>query len=302
MTSHTHRTGNRGRDVVPAWLYISPAYVLITGVLVVPVTYAAWLSVHEVRANIWDVGPFVGLANYALLIASPDFQAAAWRTLYFVAVSLAIQLPAGLAIALLLNRAFPGRGLVRALVLVPWALPTIVSASLWAWIYQAGYGALNGFLLQVGLIDRPILWLGSPGLAMNMIIVADTWKVLPFYVMLFLAGLQTISPDLYEAARVDGASRWQQLWNVTLPSLRPVILIILVLRTAETFRVFDIVFQMTQGGPAGGTTVLAYQAYLKAFWELNFGQGAAASFIITLVVLAIAAGYIRILNREAGER
>jgi ABC-type sugar transport system permease subunit len=201
-------------------------------------------------------------------------------------------------LALLLNEKFVGRNFLRALILIPWALPTIVNGALWMWIYQTGYGALNGLLLQLGLIDEPILWLGSSTLAMNMIIVADTWKVLPFYVILLLAGLQTIPAELYQAAAVDGANGWQRFRNVTLPSLRPVLLIILVLRTVDTFRVFDIIYQITQGGPGGGTTVVAYQAYQASFLQLQFGQGAAVAFVIAAAILIMAIGYLRLLSPE----
>jgi multiple sugar transport system permease protein len=271
---------------------------MIAGTVLVPLLYALWLSVHADGPNILVQTPFVGLKNYIAVFTSPDFIASAGRTFYFAAVSLSIQLPVGMAVALLLNEKFVGRNFLRALILIPWALPTIVNGALWMWIYQTGYGALNGLLLQLGLIDEPILWLGSSTLAMNMIIVADTWKVLPFYVILLLAGLQTIPAELYQAAAVDGANGWQRFRNVTLPSLRPVVLIILVLRTVDTFRVFDIIYQITQGGPGGGTTVVAYQAYQASFLQLQFGQGAAVAFVIAAAILIMAIGYLRLLSPE----
>jgi ABC-type sugar transport system permease subunit len=282
----------------PAWLYLSPALFLIAGILLVPLLYALWLSVHAVEANILAPAPFVGLKNYVAVFTSPDFIASGGRTLYFAGVSLAIQLPLGMAIALLLNEQFVGRNFLRALILLPWALPTIVNGALWMWIYQTGYGALNGLLLQVGLIDQPILWLGSPMLAMNMVIIADTWKVLPFYAILLLAALQTIPGDLYQAALVDGANGWQRFRYITLPSLRPMLLIILVLRTVDTFRVFDIIYQITQGGPGGGTTVVAFQAYLTNFLQLQFGQGTAVAFVIAAAILIVATLYLRALSPE----
>ncbi len=284
----------------PAILFLSPAMLLIAFVLIVPLCYAAYLSLHDVKGNVLAPSPFVGLSNYVAVFTSPTFLASTGRTLYFAFVSLAIQFPLGIAVALLLNEQFHGRNILRALILIPWALPTIVNGALWTWIFQSSYGALSGLLLQFGLIDRPILWLGSPSLAMNMVILADTWKILPFYVVLILAGLQTIPPDLYQAASVDGANAWQRFWHVTLPSLRSVFLIILVLRTVDTFRVFDIIYQITQGGPAGGTTVLAYQAYLASFLQLQFGQGAAVSFVIAAAIVTLAAIYVRLLNK--GER
>lgn len=292
------RPDRTGREP-PAWVYLAPTLLLIGALVVVPLGYAAYLSVSSVQGNIFTNAGFVGLDNYLKALQSPAFGASALRTLYFAAVSMLIQFPLGLAVALLLNERFFGRTVVRALVLIPWALPTIVSGVLWSWILQANYGALNGLLLQFGLVDRPVLWLGSPWLAMNMVIVADTWKVLPFYATLLLAGLQTISPDIYEAAAIDGANAWQRFWTITLPSLIPVILILIVLRTVDTFRAFDIIYQITQGGPAGGTTVVAYHAYTTSFLQLQFGQGAAISFLIAAAVVGLAAIYMRVLNRAA---
>jgi ABC-type sugar transport system permease subunit len=297
-TASTSRRRLNVLESAPAWFYLSPALVLVGGILLVPLLYAFWLSVHADSANILVWTPFVGLKNYISVFTSPDFIASAGRTFYFATVSLAIQLPLGMAIALVLNEKFIGRNVLRALILIPWALPTIVNGALWMWIYQTGYGALNGLLLQVGLINQPIVWLGSPMLAMNMVIVADTWKVLPFYVILLLAALQTIPGELYQAAAVDGANGWQRYRHVTLPSLRPMLLIILVLRTVDTFRVFDIIYQITQGGPGGGTSVVAYQAYLTSFLQLQFGQGAAVAFVIAAAILILAVVYLRLLSPE----
>ena len=288
-------------ESAPAWFYLSPALVLVGGILLVPLLYALWLSLHADNANILVPTAFVGLKNYISVFTSPDFIASAGRTFYFATVSLLLQLPLGMAIALLLNEKFVGRNVLRALILIPWALPTIVNGALWMWIYQTGYGALNGLLLQVGLINQPIVWLGSPMLAMNMVIVADTWKVLPFYVILLLAALQTIPEELYQAAAVDGANGWQRYRHITLPSLRPMLLIILVLRTVDTFRVFDIIYQITQGGPGGGTSVVAYQAYLTSFLQLQFGQGAAVAFVIAAAILILAIVYLRLLSPEGSK-
>jgi multiple sugar transport system permease protein/N,N'-diacetylchitobiose transport system permease protein len=221
------------------------------------------------------------------------------RTAYFTAVSLALQIPCGLAVALVLNEPFKGRNIVRALVLIPWATPNIVNGVLWAWIYNANYGALNGLLLQLGIIHEPQIWLATPTRALNMVIIADTWKVLPFYSLIFLAALQTIPEELYEVAQTDGASIWRRFIHITLPFLRPTVLIILVLRTVETFRVFDIIYMLTQGGPGGGTRVLAFYTYEVSFSQLNFGYGAALSIIITVVTMTIALVYIRLLRSDA---
>jgi multiple sugar transport system permease protein/N,N'-diacetylchitobiose transport system permease protein len=279
-----------------AWPYLTPAFVAIGVVFVAPLAYAVWLSVHDVQANIGQVGAFVGLDNFRKAFTSPDFYAATGRTLYFLVASLVLQVPLGILVALLLNQEFVGRNVLRALILIPWAVPTIVNGALWQWIYQSNFGALNGLLLELGLIKGPVLWLGAPQLALDMVIVADTWKVLPFCAITFLAGLQTIPQNLYEAAEVDGAGIWSRFTNVTLPQLMPVVLIIFVLRTVESFRAFDIIYQLTQGGPAGGTTVLAYEAYLTSFLTLQFGYGSAISLIIAAAALSLAAVYFRLLQ------
>lgn len=270
---------------------------LIVGVTVlVPLMYAFWLSLHNVPANPRAERPFVGLENYISILQTPAFLSALRNTVYFALVSLAIQIPIGLAIALLLDQEFKGRNLVRALILIPWALPTIVNGALWEWIYNPSYGALNGLLLQLGLIKTPVLWLGTPVSAMNAVIAADTWKVLPFYAVMFLAGLQTIPKELYDASTVDGANAFNKLRFVILPFLKPFLLIVLVLRTTETFRVFDIIYMLTSGGPGGGTTVITYYAYQVTFESLRFGYGSALSFIIGGICLCLALVYIRILK------
>ena len=277
---------------------LSPAALLVASVIVVPLLYAGLLSLHQVAANPRAPSVFVGLDNYLTILRTPAFGSATLNTVYFAVVSLTLQIPLGLSIALLLNLNFPGRNVVRAVILIPWAIPTIVNGALWKWIYDASYGALNGILMQFGLIDKPVVWLGTPFGAMNMVILADTWKVLPFYVIIFLAGLQTIPDELFDAATVDGATALQKLRYIILPFVRPFLLVILILRTMETFRVFDIIFTLSGGGPGGGTTVIAFYAYQITFQSLKFGAGAALAFIIAGVTLVISLVYIRVLRPE----
>jgi ABC-type sugar transport system permease subunit len=239
---------------------------------------------------------FNGFTNYFNVLTDPVFLASLWRTLYFVVVSISLEMFLGLSVALVLNEEFKGRGIVRALIIIPWAIPTIVNGVLWRWIYQPNFGALNGLLYQFGLIDSYKNWLARPFLAMNMTILADAWHMTPFYVLLILAGLQGISPTLYEAGRVDGASWFRQLRHITLPLLKPTFLVILVIRTIETFRVFDIIYALTGGGPGDGTKVVGYYAYEQTFRFLDFGTGSAVSILITAAVLLLAIMYIRLLN------
>jgi multiple sugar transport system permease protein len=198
----------------------------------------------------------------------------------------------------LLNVQFKGRWVLRSLVVLPWALPTIVNATMWRWIFNPSYGALNALLTQLHLTSHYRSWLGSPFLALNMVVVADVWKNTPLAAFLFLAGLQTIPQDLYEAARVDGAGAFRSFFRITLPLLLPTILIILVVRTIEAFKVFDIIYVMTGGGPANGTQTIAFYAYLQAFSNQLFGYGASLAYVIALFVLAFALVYVRLLRQE----
>lgn len=282
-----------------ALVLVTPTLIIVFGLTVYPIISAFWISLHQldlIKAR--NQMPFIGLANYAQLLRSSYFWDSAWRTLYFTVVSLVVQVILGLGFALVLNERFVGRGVVRALMLIPWAIPTIVNGVLWEWIYNASYGALNGLLLQLHVIHDPQIWLGQPLRALNMVLIADTWKVLPFYALMFLAALQTIPAELYEAAHIDGAGIWDRFTQVTFPFLKPMLLVVLVLRTLQTFRVFDIIYILTQGGPGGGTRVISYYAYEESFLNLNFGYGAALSFAIGIFTLLMALAYIRLLRTE----
>lgn len=283
-----------------AWMLVLPSILLIFGLTIYPVVYSFWLSLNNVSLLNPDRS-FAGLGNYIEILSSGAFWAALGRTLYFVAISLAVQTVVGLVFALVLNQPFLGRGFVRALILLPWAIPNIVNGVMWEWILNSSYGALNSFLLQIGIIDEPVQWLSKPWLALHMVILADTWKVIPLYVILFLAGLQTISKDLYEAARIDGSNAWKSFVHITLPLMKPILLVILVLRTMQCFGVFDIVYIMTKGGPADGTMVISFFTYFQTFGKLNFGMGSAISFLVAFIVLSISLVYLRLLKTDEAD-
>lgn len=291
------RRGLERQGRLAFWLLL-PAFLAVFGVIVYPMFRTLLISMFEVKSAVATDTPFVGLDNYIEALTSSGFWAAMGRTLYFTIASTGIELIFGLAIAWLLNARIRGRWLLRALVVLPWALPTIVNAAMWKGIYNAQYGALNGLLSQLGLIDEYQAWLADPFTALNFLIIADAWKTTPLVAFFLLAGLTAIPGELYEAARVDRASWWRTFRSVTLPLLAPSIALVLVLRTVEAVKVFDIVYAMTRGGPANGTQTISYYTYVTAFSEQNYGLGSAISYLIVIVILVLSALYLRLLRRS----
>jgi len=295
MTIRVHR--EPGVETL-AWALIAPAMTVVLGLGLYPLLYSLWISVE--RVDLLGGAPgFAGLANYTLLLGDPLVLLAIWHTLYFTVVSISVQSVLGLGIALVLNERFLGRGILRALVFLPWAMPTVANAALWSWIYHPSFGVLSTVLYKLGLVSAPVQWLATPYLAMNMVILADTWKVTPFYAIMFLAALQGIPEELYEAAAIDGAGPFRRCLAITLPLLAPMFLVVLVVRTMEALRVFDVIYVLTGGGPGGGTTVLGWVAYLQAFQNLDFSVGAAAANLMVIGSLIIAWCYARVLRRSA---
>jgi multiple sugar transport system permease protein/N,N'-diacetylchitobiose transport system permease protein len=276
---------------------VTPAAIVILLIVAYPLVRALWLSVHDVVLTSPGEEPFVGLQNYTYELTNPDFWAAVGRSLFFTVFSTGIEVVLGVGLALLMDQPLRLRWLLRTLVILPWALPTIVNALMWRWIDNAEYGALNALLYQTGLIDGYRQWLSDPGTAMWMVIIADAWKMTPLVAILVLAALQGISREQLEAARVDGAGSLAAFRFIILPLLMPTILIVLVLRTMEAFKVFDIIWIMTNGGPANTTQTIAIYAYQTAFRAYNFGRGAALGYLIALAIMILAALYLRLLGR-----
>ena len=272
--------------------FVLPAVIALSLVTVYPVLSVLYMSLHR-KLLLFDISEFTGLDNYRFLLADDRFWNAFDNTVYFTAMSVSLELLLGLGIALLLNRTFRFRGIVTALVLVPWAIPTVVSARMWEWMYNTDFGILNH------LLGMKINWLGSPFWAMNAAIVMDVWKTTPFVAILLLAGLKMIPRDLYQAARIDGAGAWSIFRRITLPLLMPVVLVVIIFRTMDAFRVFDAVYVLTGGGPANTTETLSIYAYKVLFQTLQFGYGSALSVIVFLCTGAITVAYIRLLRAEA---
>ncbi len=270
--------------------FVLPAMALLSLVTFYPVVYVVYLSLQR-RLVIFDIAEFVGVDNYLFLIQDARFWNALKNTAYFTVLSVSLELLLGLGIALLLNRSFRFRGLARAVVLVPWAIPTVVSAKMWEWMYNPDYGILNY------LLGAKINWLGDPFTAIHAAVLMDVWKTVPFAVILLTAGLQIIPQEIMRAARIDGASPCQAFRRITLPLLAPVILVVLIFRTLDAFRVFDSIYVLTGGGPANTTETLSIYAYRVLFQTLQFGYGSALSVVVFLCTGSMSLLYIKMLTR-----
>ncbi len=281
-----------------AYAITSPAALIIFGVVLIPLGTTLLYSLKNIDLTAMESGAFVGLSNYWELIMSPEFWASFGRTLYFAGVSITLELFLGMMIALLLNDGIKGQGFLRAIIILPWAIPTIVNGSMWKWIYHSQYGVLNAILTQAHLMDGYRSWLNTPALAMNMVILADVWKMTPLITIFFLASLQMINTSVYEAAVIDGAGVFKRFWYLTLPYLKPTILVLVVIRTMEAFKAFDIFYAITRGGPANGTMVLTYDAYLKAFNNLQFSKGATIAYTIAMIVALLVVIYVQAMKKE----
>ena len=294
--------GAEERERRLAWAFVLPALGTIILIAFFPLAYTLWESfhIHDLRMP-WRGRPFVWFANYAELLADGRFWAAMWHTMIFTVGTVALQLAIGLILALALNRAYRGRGLVRAAVLLPWAIPTVVSALLWRFMFDSQAGIVNAVMVDIGFMDAPFVWFTHSLAAWVPIILADTWKMTPFVALLLLAGLQNIDEGLYEAARIDGAGAWQRFRHITLPLLKPAILVALIFRTLDAFRVFDLIYVLTGGGPGTATEPIALYDFNSLLQNLRFGYGSALSVIIFLVAFILALAYIRLLGVELTE-
>jgi multiple sugar transport system permease protein len=290
------RGGSEATERRQAFWMVAPAVAVLVGVALYPIGAAIWLSLQR-RVLVFGEARFIGLGNYRFLLEDARFWAALGNTVYFTVVAVLVELLLALPLALLLHRAFPGRGLLRAGALIPWAIPTVVSARLWGWLFNADYGLVNRLLP-----GTDINWLGTPGYALHAAILVDVWKTTPFVALLLLAGLQGISDDLYKAARVDGASAWRTFRAITLPLLKPAILLALLFRTLDAFRVFDAIYVLTEGGPGNTTETLSVYAYKMLMRSGDFGYGSTLAVVTFLCVMLISLVYLKLLGRsmEAG--
>lgn len=279
----------KSREQRTGWILIFPALLLLLFVYGYPIIRAFWLSLFTQNLGTELQPIFSGFDNYIRMAGDGRFWQSFWTTSVFTFSAVLLELLLGLGIALVLNERFRGRSLVRTAAIIPWALPTALIGLAWAWIFNDQFGIVNDILLRLGLIKTGINWLGEPTLALVSVIIADVWKTTPFISILLLAGLQSISPDLYEAHAIDGATPWQSFYKITLPLLMPQILIALLFRFAQSFGVFDLISVMTGGGPGGATEVVSLYIYATVMRYLDFGYGSALVVVtFSLLILAVA--------------
>lgn len=289
----------RTREGRFALALLAPSVIVVFGIVIYPILRTIYTSFYAVDTPFPGHFPYVGFRNYTFAFGQSEFWSAVERTAYFTIVSTGFELVFGMGIALLLYAPLRGRWLFRTIVVLPWALPTIVNGSMWRYFFDAQYGVINAALTQLGIQSSYHAFLSSPFGALNIVILADVWKNTSLVAFFLLAGLTTIPRDLYEAARIDGYGRWGGFVHITLPLLRPVIVVVLVLRTIEAFKVFDIIYVMTGGGPANGTQSIAFYTYQRAFSDEFFGYGSALSVLIVLFIMVFAILYIRLLRSDA---
>lgn len=281
-----------------AWLLNAPALLAILLLAGYPIVYSAVISLHRYSLKRPRIFTFIGLDNYSAILRSSDFWSALVVTAVFTVMVVSLAVLLGIGIALLLNNSFPGCGLIRTLVLIPWAIPPVVNGLMWQWIYDSKVGALNGVLYSLGFISEYRGWLSSPTSSLIALVWADVWNTVPLAIILLLAALQRIPPELYDAGRIDGADSFRLFRYVTFPWLAQPFLVVLILQTMSAIRAFDLIYVLTAGGPGTATTTLTWKTYLTTFESLDFGLGNAYAYMVSIITLGLALIYFRILYRK----
>lgn len=289
------RAGRLGR-----YGFLAPALLIVCATVLFPLGYSVDQSLHHVGIAeiVSGQAPWAGLENYAREFGEPAMWRAFVVSLIYTTGTVVLAFSIAMLLAVFFNRAFPGRNLMRSLLLLAWILPTVVTATIWLWILHGSNGVLNHFLQTLGMIEGEMFWLGGRVSALAAVIAVTAWGFAPFGMLLLLAGLQAISADVYEAARIDGANAFQRFWLITVPILRPVNLTVSLLLFILTFKAFDSVYLMTRGGPGGATMTLPIYGYQEAYTFHRYGEGAAATMILLVVPLVLSFFYFRSLRRE----
>jgi multiple sugar transport system permease protein len=286
-----------GREALP-YLLLSPAIIATLAIVFLPMLQAAWLSLHSFVLFRPNAMRFVGLDNFAKAWNDEVFWIAFRHTLIWIGLTVPAQLLLGLATALLLNQRFFWRPLARALIIIPWALPSVVIGLMWGWIYNANFGVLNDLLLRLGILSQAFPWLADPDAALYAVILTLAWQGFPFFAVMILAGLQAIPESFYEAAEIDGAGTWQKFIYITLPGIAAVTFTAVLLRVIWVANSMDVIFVMTSGGPGYATYTLPLYAFLKARSNLDFGYGSTLAVIFTLLVCGIVLAYLRRVGKS----
>lgn len=287
-----------GYEERSAALFLAPVMTVLMGVAVFPIAYSFYVSFFQIKLTRPNRTPFVWFDNYTDLLSNELFWVSVSRTVVFSVVSVTAIAFIALLVSLLLNQEFRGRRVLSTIILVPWAIPYVANALMWKWIYDSGYGALNGVLYQLGFIDKYIVWLGDQDKTIFLIANAFVWKEVPLATILLLVSLKSIPADLYQAARVDGASVWQRFIHITLPAMKPGFMLVMIYETMMAIRHFDLFFVLTEGGPGDASHVLSWHIYVETFRNLSFGSGAAMSYVLALVTFALSYIFIRTLGRR----
>ena len=285
-------------------LLVAPTVVILLVLFAYPLTYAGYLSLLDWNDKISPQHPFVGLDNYVRLAGDADFAAALQRTAYFSVITVLVGVAVAIGLAVLLTQEFRGRTAARVLLLVPWAVPPVVNGIMWKLMFDGSTGIVNSLLRRLGLIDADVQWLASPTSAMNILILAELWKLLPFLTLLLIAALQGVPANLYRAAAVDGAGIWRRFTNITLPGIRATIMFVLIVQTMWSLKVFDTIYVLTggSGGPAGGTTTINFYGYLATFSNLDRGYGAAVAVVVMALVVVSTLFWLALLGRPPRPR
>ncbi|CDN52290.1 carbohydrate ABC transporter permease [Neorhizobium galegae] len=294
------------RRATPIWrserrlpyLLLAPAVVVTVVIVFMPMVQAVFTSFYDLILFRPNASRFVGFGNYVKLFNDPVFWTALWNTIIWIGLTVPLQMGLGLMAALLLNREFPWRGLARALIIIPWALPSVVIALMWRWIYDPNTGVLNDILIYLSIVRSAVPWLADPNVAIYAIIATLTWQGFPFFAVMILAGLQGIPRSQYEAASIDGASTWRQFVHITLPGIAPVLATAGLLRVIWVANSMDVIFVMTGGGPGYATHTLPLYAFVKARQNLDFGYGTSIAVTFTILLGAFVALYLARTMRE----
>ena len=287
-----------------AWLFIAPSLVVLALIAGWPLVRTIWFSFTDADLNNLNDYDFIGFENYLAnydgewlgLLTEPDWWHSVWNTVWFTLVSVSLETVLGIVVALILNAAFPGRGLMRAVILIPWAIPTIVSAKMWNWMLHDQFGVINDMLLRIGLIAAPITWTANPDTALWTAVMVDVWKHTSFMALLILAALQMLPQELIDAARVDGASPWQLTRHVTLPFIQGVLLVAGLFRLIDSIKAFPLIYILTDGGPGNLTEVTNYYSFLQAFNFSYLGFSSAITVALLAATILLSWVIIRVVG------